>query len=377
MRKEDKWKLAHLFGTIYDVEEALAMMEVLADGAPTCGPKVAKFEQKFAKYIGVKHAIAVNSCASALHLSAIALGIGPGDEVIVPTLTFRASANVFAFQGAKIVFAEPDPHTFNIDPTKIKQKITERTKAIVAVHMCGQPCEMDLINEIAKERKIAVIEDAAHAIGAEYKGRKVGTLGDISAFSFHQCKNMSTLGEGGMVTTNNDEYAEKIKLYRTHGGAHGAGVYIGLNYRMTDVQAAVGIVQLDKIDKHNEIRRKLAHYLTDLLKEIKGIILPYEMKNVKHVYHLYNILIEPDIIGMDRDTFIKRLLDKEGITAITQYFPPVHLLKAYQELGHRQGECPIAEDLTKRIVTLPISPRFTFDDMNFMGESIKRVIKGQ
>lgn len=370
MRTENKWSLAHLFGTIYGLEEASAMMEVLANWAPTSGLKVTEFEQKFAEYIGVRHAIAVNSCASALHLAAIAAGVGPDDEVIVPTLTFRASANVFAFQRARIVFAESDSRTFNIDPINIEQKVTKKTKAMVVVHMCGQPCDMDPISEIAKEMGIIVIEDAAHAVGAEYKGRRVGTLGDIASFSFHQCKNMSTLGEGGMVTTNNNEYAEKMRLHRSHG----MGIYIGLNYRMTDVQAAVGIVQLDRIDRHNEVRRELAHYLSDLLKEVTGIISPYEMKNVKHVYHLYNTLVEPDVIGMNRDTFIKRLLDEEGITAITQYFPPVHLLKSYQELGYRKGEYPVTEELTKRIVTLPLGPRLTFEDMRFMVEGIKRVI---
>lgn len=370
-RIESKWSLSHSFGTIYGVEEASAMLEVLTNWAPTSGPKVNEFEQKFAEYIGAKHALAVNSCASALHLAAIVIGIESGDEVIVPTLTFHASANVFAFQGAKIVFTESDPRTFNIDRTKIKQKVTDKTKVIVAVHMCGQPCEMDSINEIAKEKGIVVIEDAAHALGAVYKDRKVGTLSDIAAFSFQQCKNMSTLGEGGMIVTDNDEYAEKIKLYRSHG----SGIYSGLNYRMTDVQGAVGVVQLDRIERHNEIRRKLAHYLTNLLKEVNGINPPYEMKNIKHAYHLYNTLVEPDIINMNRDTFIKKLLDEEGIKAITQYYPPIHLLKPYQKLGHQEGECPITEEFTKRIVTLPLCPRLTFEDMKFMVDAIKRVIR--
>lgn len=369
--REKKLALTHDYGTIYGLEEAKAIIEVLAKGAPTYGygTRGQEFEKALAKYSGAKHAIVVSSCAAALHLSAIALGIKGEDEVIVPSLTFSASANVFAFQGAKIVFVDSNERTFNLDSHTIEKKITNKTKAIIAVHMCGQPCDMDPIMEIAKKYHLVVIEDAAHAIGAEYKRRKVGILGDIACFSFHNCKNMSTLGEGGAITTNNDEWAEIMSLYSRHGGK-----YAGLNYRMTEIQSAVGLIQLKKLDKHNQIRRTLSHYLTKKLEGIKALIPPYESKEVKHVYHLYNMLIKKGIAGMDRDTFIKRMA-QEGIKCIIQYCPPVHLKEAYQRLGHKKGECPIAEDLSSRIVTLPMGPRLTVEDIDFMVEKIKKIFK--
>lgn len=365
----NKWELAHKFGTIYGVEEAAAMMEVLLNWAPTNREKTREFEKKFAEFVGAKHALAVNSCASALHLAAIAISIKPGDEVIVPTLTFYASANPFVFQGAKIVFAESDRRTFNLDPSRLEEKVTPRTKAIVSVSLCGEPCDMDSVMEIADKHDLVVIDDAARAIGAEYKGRKVGSLGDITAFSFQQTKNMSTLGEGGMATTDIDKYAELMELYRSNG----SGVYPGLNYRMTDVQAAVGIEQLKKLQRHNDIRRELAHYLTRKLRKIDGVVPPCETPNMRHVYYLYMILIEPEKIGMNRDVFVKKLLDEKGIACNIQEM--VHECEAYRKLGYKKGECPVTEEFGKRLVILPLCPRYTFNDMDYVVQAIEEIVK--
>ena len=367
---ENKWKLAHSFGTIYGVEEAQAMLEVLNDWAPTCGERVKEFEQRFAEYVGAKHAVAASSWVGAAHLAAIVMDINPGDEIIVPAITFHASANIFVRERAKITFTESDPHTFNLNPTKLEEKITPSTRAIVAVHMCGQPCDIDPILEIARRHNLLVIQDAAHAPGVEYHDKKLGEMGDFVLYSFQQCKNMSTLGEGGMVVTNNDEWAEKMRKLRSHGG----GEYPGINPRMPDVQGAVGLIQLDRVEKHNTIRRRLAYYLNELLADVEGITTPYEIPDVKHVYHLYNTLVDEKVLGMTRDKFIEVLWEEEGIKAITQYYPTVNCLPAYKAMGHWEGECPVSEETASKIVTLPLCPRFTESDMEELVEGVKRVI---
>ena len=388
VESETKWEQAYNYGTIYGLEEAEVLLEVLAKKAPTGGPKVREFEKKFAEYVGTRHAIAVSSWVAGAHLATIAIGIKPGDEVLVPAMTFQATANPAAFQGATIKFVEADRRTFNMNPEKIEDGITPKTRAIFPVHMCGQPCDMDPIMEIAKKHGLVVIEDAAHAPGAEYRERKIGSIGDITVFSFQQAKNMSTLGEGGMVTTDNDEYVETMLAYRAHGFpssrvvekgkekfARGfVCVCPGLNYRMTDVQASVGIVQLGKLDEHNEMRRNLARYLSNQLKDIKGITVPYEMEEVKHIYHLYNILVEESVLGIDRDRFLEKLENEEGIVGVrVHYCPPVHLLEYYRAQGHREGECPITEQFANEMATLPMNPRLTLRDMDCVANAVKRV----
>ena len=367
---ENKWKLAHQFGTIYGVEEAQAMIEVLNNWAPTSSKRVREFEERFAAYVGAKYALAASSWVGAAHPVAIVMDIQPGDEIIVPALTFYASANIFVREGAKIVFAESDPRTFNLDPAKLEEKITPRTKAVVAVHMCGQPCDMDPILDVARRHDVLVIQDAAHAPGAEYHGKRLGEIGDFAVYSFQQSKNMSTLGEGGMVVTNNGEWAEKMRKLRSHG----SGEYPGINSRMPDVQGAVGLVQLERLEGHNEIRRRLAYYLNKLLADVRGITAPYEIPDVKHVYHLYNTLVDEKAIGMTRDELIEALWEKEGINAITQYYPTVNCFPAYKAMGHGEGECPVSEEIASKIVTLPLCPRFTESDMEELVEGVKRVL---
>lgn len=367
---QNKWELAHYFGTIYGVEEAQAMIEVLNDWAPTCNRKVPEFEQRFAEYVGAKEAVATNSWVGAAHLVAIMIKIKPGDEIIVPALTFSASASIFAREGAKIVFAESDPRTFNIDPEKLENKISFHTKAILIVHMCGQPCDMDVILEIAQRHHLLIIQDAAHAPGAEYHGKKMGEMGDFAIYSFQQSKNISTLGEGGMVVMNSSESREIMSCIRSHGGQE----YLGISCRMTDVQGAVGLIQLERLETYNSIRRKLAYRLNKILGSIEGITTPYEIPSVKHVYHLYNVTVDESKIGMTRDAFIQKLWERYMIKAVTKYFPTLNCLPAYKKFGHAKGECPVTERTASKIVTLPISPRFTEIDLEELAQGISGVI---
>jgi dTDP-4-amino-4,6-dideoxygalactose transaminase len=370
LEAENKWRMAFTFGSVYGVPEAQAMLEVLNSGAPSNGRRVAEFEEKFAAHEGGKHAIAASSWVGAAHLVAIAMDLEPGDEVIIPALTFQASANIFMREGAKIVFADGDPRTFNIDPGKIEERITPRTRAIVVVHMCGQMCEMDPIVEIARRHKLFVIQDAAHAPGAEYHGKRPGEFGDFVIYSFQATKNMGTLGEGGMVVTNHGEMAEKMRMLR----AHGQERYVGINARMTDMQGAVGAIQLQRVDGFNDTRREQAYYLGGLLADVDGITPPHETANIKHVYHLYNTLVDEKAVGMTRDDFCEALWEKEEVFTVKQYWPTVNCLPVFRDMGHGEGECPVSEDVASRVVTLGIGPRLTLADMDELVAKIKRAL---
>jgi perosamine synthetase len=290
---------------------------------------------------------------------------------LVPPITFVATANAFAIQGARVRFVDVEPRTMNMDPAKIEALITERTKAIVPVDLAGHPCDMDEIMAIGWKYGVKVIEDAAHSVGAEYKGRPVGALADITTFSFQRCKNISTLGEGGMITTDDDGLAEMMTLCRQHG----AGKVVGLNYRMTDVQAAAGLVQLvRRLDKNNDHRRKLAHYYNERLAEIDEITLPHESTEIKHPYHLYSIRVDEKKLKVSRDEIVQRMKDEFNIWCIVQY-PCVHLLEVYRKQGHQEGECPVAEAESARLITLPINPRLTFEDIDTVVDALKSVLK--
>ncbi len=371
---EARDELITRFGTIYGFEEISEAMKVITEGAPTDGEKVRRFEREFAKYCGVKYALAVTSGTTALNLGCFAAGVGPGDEVLVPAVTWVATANAAAIQGAKVRFVDIDPETFNMDPQDLEEKITDRTKLIIPVHLYGQMCDMDPIMEIAESHGCLVMSDCAHAPGAEYKGKKAGSIADMGAFSFHQQKNMSTLGEGGMLVTDNEELYERARLYRNHGREPHSHVFkmVGHNYRMTDIQAAVGLVQLSKLDSLNSKRISLSRMLTDLLKDVDGITTPTEKDDRVHVYHLYNILVDSSVIGMERDRFLDELSERYGIVA-GKHYDPVHLTKIYRELGSRPGECPVAERLTKSNVTLPIHPRLSEADIQYMAECVRKL----
>ena len=296
-------------GSCYGKEEQDVLMEVLRANAPSCGPWVKRFEDAFASYCGTKYGLAVTSGTTGLQLSMIAAGVGAGDEVITTPISWIATANAAAVLGAKVVFADVDKRTLNLDPASVAKKITDRTKAILPVHLYGQCSDMDALNQLARPQKIRVVEDAAHAAGAEYKGKKSGGLGDLAVFSFHQQKNMVTLGEGGLITTNDKGLYERMLSYRSLccRTYDPKGKYlpldesvlpmgkrywyvdfddVGFNYRMTDAQAAVGTVQLKKLDSLNARRIEIARKYTEELQGVKGLTLPYTAPENKHVFHV-------------------------------------------------------------------------------------------
>jgi len=363
-------------------EEIQEVAATLKSGWLTMGPKTIIFEDQIAKYVGAKHAIALNSCTAALHLSLIALGIGGGDEVITSPFTFAATGNVIVQVGAKPVFVDIKRDTYNIDPEKIKEAITPRTKAIIPVHYAGQPCDMEAIMEIAQKHNLYVIEDAAHAIGAEYKGKKIGTFGNTTCFSFYATKNMTT-GEGGAITTDNDELADKFKILRLHGiskdawkrySATGNWHYeiedCGWKYNMSDIQAALGIPQLQKLDNFVETRRKYAEIYNEEFANVNGIITPYERADVKHVYYLYPILLE----SLDRSQFIEKMRER-GI-GCSVHFIPLHLHPFYRKrFGFRERDFPNAEWVYEREVSLPLYPKMEENDLRYVIDNIKEILE--
>ena len=381
-------------GSIYGEEEQAAVLEVMKANAPSCGPKVQEFEQAFAAYCKTSYGLAVTSASTGLSLAMIAAGVGPGDEVITTPVSWVSTANAAAALGAKVVFADIDPATLNLDPKSVAAKITNRTKVILPVHLYGQCADMDALNELARPRGIAVVEDAAHAAGAEYKGRKAGSLGDIGVFSFHQQKNMVTLGEGGMVTTSSKALYESMLSHRSLccRTYDPKGKYlpidetlqpmgkkywhldfdeVGFNYRMTDVQAAVGLVQLRKLDSLNARRIEVAKKYDEGLRGIRGLGLPVAGPDVKHVFHIYGVLVEPEF-PVNKEDFMWSLYTEKKIK-VWSHYTPIHLSTVYQKLGHREGECPIAEKMFQKYVSLPIHPRMTDQSIQYVIDSIREI----
>jgi len=348
----------------------------------TGGPKAVEFEGLFANVIGSKYAISVNSCTAALHLAMRVLDIGPGDEVIVPVLTFAATANAPIFCGAKPVFADIDEKTYNISPKSIIDKISEKTKAIIVVHYGGQPCDMKEIMEIAKDHKLPVVEDCAHTVGATYLKRKAGTIGTIGCFSFYPTKILTTL-EGGMFVTNNEDLFRRAKILREHGMTRsavdresGAAWYydvidLGYNYRLNEVQAVLGTSQLKRLSDINRLRVNAANQYSDRLKEIDGIITPFEAKDRTHSYHLYVIRVLEKKIGISRNKLFLELSEKK--IGLSVHYTPLHLLTFYKNLLHHSiGDFPVAEQIYNEILSLPIFPTITEDQINQVVNEIKR-----
>lgn len=362
-------------------EEIREVVDTLKSGWLTTGPRVKKFEQLLAEYTGAKYAIALNSCTAALHLSLVALGIGKGDEVVTTPFTFPATGNVIVHVGAKPVLVDIKPDTYNIDPEDVNKAVTPETKAIIPVHYAGQPCDMKAIMEIAEDQNLYVIEDAAHALGAEYEGKKVGTFGHSTCFSFYATKNITT-GEGGAVTTDSKELADKLRVLRLHGmskdawkrySSKGSWYYelkeCGFKENMTDVQAALGIHQIKKLDKFIKIRRKHAEIYTRELKKLSPVITPYEKPNVKHPYHLYPILVE----GYDKATFVEKM--KEFGIGCSVHYIPLHLHPFYKNaLGFKEGDFPHAEQVSAKEVSLPLYPKMTEQDVWNVISSVKQVL---
>jgi len=366
----------------YDIK---AVTDVLKSDWITQGPKVSEFEKLIADYCNAKYAVAFSSGTAALHAASFAVGISDGDEAITTPITFAADGNCVLFQKGNVKFADIKDGTHNIDPNKIKDKITRRTKAILPVDYAGQPCDLDEIKNIAERHHITVIEDATHAIGAEYKGKKVGGLADFTIFSFHPVKNITT-GEGGMALTNNENYYEKLKMFRTHGIVkedkkmrrnEGEWYYemhsLGYNYRLTDFQCALGISQFKKLEKFVERRRYIANKYNEAFSEIKEIKIPYEKRNVKSTYHLYVIQLNLERFKVDRKAIFDALR-AENIGVHVHYIP-LHLQPYYQEkFGYKEGDFPIAEGHYERAITLPLFPKMTDDDINDVIDAVKKVV---
>jgi perosamine synthetase len=388
------YELEYSHGSAYGEEEGEAVLEVLKASAPSCGVKVRQFEEAFAGYCNTRYALAVTSGTAGLHLAVVATGIGPGDEVITTPISWVSTANAAALAGANVIFADVDPISLNIDPQSVASKITDKTKAILAVHLYGQPCDMDAIMALARPRGITVIEDCAHAPGAEYKGRKTGSLGHIGVFSFHQQKNMTTLGEGGMVTTNDSRIFERLLSFRSlccrsydpKGKYLGFDLErepmgkrywyldfedIGFNFRMTDIQAAVGLVQLDKLDAWNDRRIAMAQEYGHQLSSISSLRLPVVPRNVKHVFHIYGICLE-DGFPLSKEEFMWEMYVNRRIK-VWSHYTPIHMSTAYRNLGHAIGECPVAEEMYHRYVSLPIHPRLTDEAIDYLMQSVREV----
>jgi perosamine synthetase len=351
-------------------EELEAVREVFESGQLVQWKKVRLFEEEFAKYVGVKHAVAVSNGTAALDLALKALNVMPKDKVVTSAFSFVASANCVLYQGAKPIFADIDPKTFNIDPSDVAKKITARTKAIIPVHLFGQPAEMKELEEVAEEHKIALIEDAAQAHGAEYRGRKVGSIGIMGCFSFYPTKNMTT-GEGGIITTNNKEVAEKVRLLRDHGQADKYHhVVLGYNYRMTEVSAAVGLIQLKKLDVFNERRRENAKTLTEGIQRIKGLTPPYIAEGVKHVFNQFVVRVEKDQ-PLKRDKLAEQLKSM-GVGVAVHYPLPIYKQPIYVELGYEKTNCPMAEDACKRVLSIPVHPAVSKKDIAYILSVLER-----
>ncbi len=378
------------FGSIFGVEEIQAITTAMQQETMTMGPMVDRFQKEFAEYTGVKHAFAVSNCSTALYLATQLLRISPGDEVITTPITYIATSMPLLRQGAKVVFADIDPRTMNLDPESVGRKITTRTKAIYVVHYGGQMVDMDPIMALAERYKLAVVEDVAHSPGATYKGRKAGSIGHIGCFSFHSLKNMTCLGEGGMIVTNDDRYAEKVPLLRCLNMQAYAGQqdywlpyhydivevegWLGHKFVMNEVQAAVGRVQLQRLDTLNSLRRANAHFLSEELKGVPGIAVPYEDPNCLHVYHLYTLLLDDSVLEANRDAFLRVLYREEGVQAIMHYLP-VYLFTLYRNRGYAPGICPVAERTFRRLFNIPIHPRLTAEDREAMVTGVKNAVR--
>jgi dTDP-4-amino-4,6-dideoxygalactose transaminase len=374
-------------------EEIAEVVDSLRSGWITTGPKVKRFEGDFAGYVGAKHALAVSSCTAGLHIALTALGVGPADEVIIPTLTFCSTANVVVHLGARPVLVDVD-EDLNISAEAVRAAITPRTKAIMPVHFAGQACDLSAIYALAREHGLAVVEDAAHAAGSTYHGLKVGSdalhgrapgVRHAVVFSFYATKNMTT-GEGGMVTTADDALAEDMRLLSLHGMSRDAWkrytssgswyyevVMPGYKDNMTDIQAAIGIHQLPRLEGFVAVRQRYARLYDEAFADLPGLATPVRHSDRNHVYHLYVVRLDPSRLGIDRAGFIDALKDHNIGTSV--HFIPVHLHPFYRErFGYRRGDLPAAEAIYDRIVSLPLYPRMTEEDVDDVIRAVGRIV---
>jgi dTDP-4-amino-4,6-dideoxygalactose transaminase len=392
------------FGSIYDEDDERMVLQAMKQDSQTMGPQVQLFQKEFAQKFMVKHAFATSNCTTSMHIATQVFGIKQGDEVIITPNTFIATSLVVLKEGGKPVYTDIDPRTFNIDPKKIEEKVTKRTRAIYVVHYGGQMCDMDPIMEIARKHKLYVLEDCAHATGSLYKERPAGSVGSIGTFSFHSLKNITTLGEGGMLTTNDDELVDRINRMRVMSITHWdpkqtvwtfGGITLektdvkdywipshfdviddegkwGCNYRMCEAQAAVGRSQLRKLDMMVQKRRENAHYLSEGLRGIKGLTPPYEDPSCHHSFHLYTLCVEPELLGASRDHFMRVLYREEGIQGILHYQPTYHFTALKKLYKYPDDLCPNANKFFYgRELNLPMHPRLTRNDLDTMIQGIK------
>lgn len=366
-----------------EIEE---VSKVMRSGWLTQGPTTKEFEEKFKTYVNAKAAVATNSCTGAMHTSLLALGIKHGDEVITSTLTYIATAHVIAYTGAKPVLVDIDSETYNLNVDLIREKITKNTKAIIPVHYAGQPCDMKEIEEITEEHNLRIVEDAAHAIGAEYAGKKIGGLGNPCCFSFYPIKNM-TAAEGGMMTTDDENFAEKVRKLAYFGiekatwKRYGKGAQwyyevqdLGYRYYMTDIQAAIGKVQLGKLDEFNKKRREYADYLTSRLSMLKEIQTPSEKEGRVHCWHLYPIVVNTDLLTIDRNKFIEALAAENIGTSV--HFIPIHKHPYYKRTyGYNDNDFPVANKVFDGLLSLPLYPKMSRNDLEDVVIAVEKIVQ--
>lgn len=345
-------------------EEQDAILEVIASGQLVQGPKVREFEERFAEMCGAKYAIATSSGTTALHLAMLAHQIGPSDEVITSPFSFIASANCALYVGAHPVFVDIEPDFFTIDPSKIEERITKNTKAIIPVHLYGQSCDMDAIVKIAQKHNLTIIEDACQAHGTTFNGQPIGSFG-TACYSLYATKNITTI-EGGMIVTNDFQVAERARLLRAHGSPRTyEHVVLGYNMRLTDLSAAIGLVQLKKLSEWNSIRRANAEYLTKNLSKVNGIVTPKIRENSEHIFHQYTIRIA------DRDHAAQKLKEN-GIGVGIHYPTPIHQQPLYKQLGYADV-LPVSEAASREVLSLPVHPALTQTDLNHIVQTIARL----
>ncbi len=367
-----------------DDEDINKVIEVLKGDYLTTGPYIKEFENKVAQYVGAKYAVAVCNGTAALHMACFAAGIGEGDEVIVAPMTFVASANCVLYCGGTPVFVDIDPKTYNLDPTQIEKHITDKTKAIIPVDFTGQSVDIDAIRKIADKHGLLIIEDGAHSLGSEYKGNKVGTIADMTEFSFHPVKPITT-GEGGIIVTNNEELYNRMMLFRTHGitrdtnmmnNNDGPWYYeqidLGYNYRITDIQCALGSSQMKKIDKFLTKRREIVAIYNEQFKKIEEVMTPYEAEFSNSGWHIYVIKLDLDKLTCTRKEVFEAL-KAENIGVNVHYYP-VYMHPYYQKLGYKKGLCPNSEKLYDSMITLPIYPSMNNNDVNDVIEAVTKVV---
>jgi dTDP-4-amino-4,6-dideoxygalactose transaminase len=367
-------------------EEIAAVVDVLKSGWLTTGSRVKEFEQQFCRFVGARHGVAVNSATAALHLGLAAVGVGEGDEVIVPAMTFAATAEVVLYLKAKPVLVDCTPGTLNIDPTEIERAITPRTKAIMPVHFAGQPCDCEPILELARAHNLKVIEDAAHALPARDHSRMVGSIGDITCFSFYATKTITT-GEGGMATTDNPEWAAKMRMLSLHGISHDAWnryssegswyyevTHVGYKYNLTDIAASLGIVQLKKAELFAAARRRIAEQYSAAFAELAEIRTPVCDPGKQHAWHLYVIQLELDRLTINRREFIDALREHKIGTSV--HFIPLHLHPFYRDtFGYKPDDFPNAAAAYRRIISLPIYPTMTDGDVHDVIAAVTNIVK--